>query len=149
MSLQTLAKGVQWWRWCNLRWQTVPDLGTSNRKSSVANGGPVECNPSALCLEMCCKETELIPKEKSLLWLDFVSAQYASELDCEWQTDGQTDRLATAETATAIAVTITNPLRKLNSRSVRWKLFSADMFQQVSFSPDNWTLLILCVIGSQ
>ena len=24
-----------------LRWQTVPDLGTSNRKGSVANGGPV------------------------------------------------------------------------------------------------------------
>jgi len=22
-------------------WQTVPDLGTSNRKGSVANGGPV------------------------------------------------------------------------------------------------------------
>ena len=41
MSLQTLAKGVQWWRWCDLRWQTVPDLGTSNKKISVANGGPV------------------------------------------------------------------------------------------------------------
>ena len=41
MSLQTPAKGVQWWRWCDLRWQTVPDLGTSNRKGSVANGGPV------------------------------------------------------------------------------------------------------------
>jgi len=41
MSLQTPAKGVQWWRWCNLRWQTVPDLGTSNRKASVTNGGPV------------------------------------------------------------------------------------------------------------
>jgi len=37
-----LRKGVQWWRWCDLRWQTVPDLGTSNRKlGSVANGGPV------------------------------------------------------------------------------------------------------------
>ena len=41
MSLQTPAKGVQWWRWCDLRWQTVPDLGTSNRKGSVANGGLV------------------------------------------------------------------------------------------------------------
>ena len=42
MSLQTPAKGVQqWWRWCDLRWQIVPDLGTSNRKGSVANGEPV------------------------------------------------------------------------------------------------------------
>ena len=41
MSLQTPAKGVQWWCWCEIRWQTVPDLGTSNRKGSVANGGPV------------------------------------------------------------------------------------------------------------
>jgi len=54
LCLQTPAKDVQWWRWrwCELRWQTVPDLGTSNRKGSVANGGPgwarMTCNMSYL-----------------------------------------------------------------------------------------------------
>jgi len=39
MSLQTPAVGVQVWRWSDLWWQTIPDLGTSDWKGSVANGG--------------------------------------------------------------------------------------------------------------
>jgi len=36
MSLQTPAKGVQGWRWCDLQWQTIPDLGTNDCGWTVA-----------------------------------------------------------------------------------------------------------------
>jgi len=31
------AESLQWWRWDNGLWQTVPDLSCGNRKSTVAN----------------------------------------------------------------------------------------------------------------
>jgi len=40
-SRQTPAEGIQGRRWCDLRWQTIPDLGTSDWKGSVANDGTV------------------------------------------------------------------------------------------------------------